>query len=128
MSPDNRFTGAELVLWKFSHHCKSHYKSLQWWENSHRYSSAPVNLGQNADPMPKMLKMSKSAQNCPKSSKVPKTAQNAQNTQKCPKCPMHIRHILFILGIFYVKITHYYAYFMHISNNSHFLTFLDTFW
>ena len=47
-----RFTGAELDLWEFSHHCKSHYKSLQWWENSHRYSSAPVNLGQNPDPVP----------------------------------------------------------------------------
>ena len=47
-----RFTGAELELWEFSHHCKSHYKSLQWWENSHRSSSAPVNLGQNPDPVP----------------------------------------------------------------------------
>ena len=27
-----RFTGAELGLWEFSHHCQSHYKSLQWWE------------------------------------------------------------------------------------------------
>ena len=47
-----RFTGAELGLWEFSHHCQSHYKSLQWWENSHRPSSASVNLGQNPDLVP----------------------------------------------------------------------------
>ena len=47
-----RFTGAELGLWEFSHHCQSHYKSLQWWENSRRSSSASVNLEQNPDPVP----------------------------------------------------------------------------
>ena len=65
-----RFTGAELELWEFSHHCKSHYKSLQWWENSHSSSSAPVNLGQNPDPVPEKSINSPPAASTPHSSRA----------------------------------------------------------